>query len=204
MRVRNLFSIGVAVALMIVLRTPVQAQAGKATIDKLVQVFTHWSGSPKDTSAYVEASRYIDYTGMAQRSLTPAEWNKLSAEQKAQLAKTLRALIEQRYYTRWHKIFNKGKVIYESETASGGDTVVKTQLNVGKKVDQLEWRLDNGGTKVVSLSIGEADLLKKLSARLQGRLNKYGFDGLLTWLKGKANIGPSQEYEEASTNNSAH
>jgi ABC-type transporter MlaC component len=173
----------------------------KDTVSDLVQIFTSWSGNAKDRSAYVEAAKHIDYQGMAQRSLSPAEWSKLSAKERSEFTGTLRTLIEQRYYTRWHRIFAKGKLTFKGETTVGGDTLVKSDLLLGKKVDALEWRLDtvNGEHKVVSLAVGQSDLLKKLSARLQGRVEKVGFKGLLTWMQSKASIGPSDSYEEASS-----
>lgn len=178
-----------------------QAQTGRETIEKLVQVFTAGSGKPSNRQSYQEASQYIDYRGMAQRSLNADEWKKLSAPQKEEFTKDLRALIEERYYARWHKIFSKGKLAFTGETSQGGDALVNTKLTLGKKVDQLQWRLDCQGTerKVVSLSVGDSDLLKKLSSRLQGRLNKYGFTGLLVWMKNKANIAPTEATEEASS-----
>lgn len=174
------------------------AQAGKGTVDKLVQIFTSWSGSPSDHKVFAEAANYIDYTGMAERSLKSAEWSKLTPQQKSEFTNTLKTLIEERYYTRWHKIFAKGKLTHTGESNSGGDTIVKSNLVVGKKTDALAWRLDNNGSKVVSLSVGDSDLLQKLSSRLEGRLNKVGFPGLLTWMKGKANIGPSETYEASA------
>ena len=180
---------------------PASAQTGTETINRLVQIFTTWNGNAKDRSAYAKAARYIDYQGMAQRSISASEWNKLSATQKSDFANSLRSLIEERYYTRWHRIFNKGKLTYKGECNVGADTVVKSDLQLGKKVDALEWRLDTvgGEHRVVSLAVGQSDLLKKLSSRLQGRLDKVGFDGLLTWMTSKANIGPSENYEEASS-----
>jgi len=181
--------------------SPAQAQMPKDTVNSLVQIFTTWSGNARDRSTYTEAAKHIDYQGMAQRSLSPAEWSKLTAKQKSDFTGTLRTLIEQRYYTRWHRIFAKGKLTFKGESNAGGDTIVKSDLLLGKKVDSLEWRLDtvNGEHKVVSLAVGQSDLLKKLSARLQGRVAKVGFNGLLTWMKNKASIGPSDNYEEASS-----
>jgi ABC-type transporter MlaC component len=166
------------------------AGSGQATVEKLVNVFTSWSGNPSDKKGIADADRYIDYNVMAERSLSSAEWGKLNAAQKKQFVDTLRTLIEQRYYVRWHKIFSKGKLIYQGESKSSGDEVVKSQLTVGKKVDPLDWRLSND--KVISLSVGKSDLLKKLSTRLEGRLGKLGFNGLLAWMKNKANIHPDE------------
>ena len=191
----------IAAFCMVALSPQAYAQSGKATVEKLVQIFTSWSGNPADRKILSEAAAYIDYNGMAERSLKSAEWSKLSPQQRTEFAQTLKTLIEERYYTRWHRIFAKGKLAFQSESNSGGDVIVKSNLVIGKKTDALSWRLDNNGSKVVSLAVGDSDLLQKLSSRLEGRMAKVGFQGLLTWMKGKANIGPSDTYE-ASANES--
>lgn len=166
------------------------AQTGKSTVDRLVQIFSKWNGTTTDRQVYSEAAKYIDYTAMASRSLGAGEWNKLNAQQKTEFTNTLRTLIEERYYPRWHKIFNKGKVSYISENTSGHDTLVNTKLTVGHKTDPLVWRLETEGddTKVVSLSVENEDLLRKLSGRLNGKLSKYGFNGLMSWMKNKSHL----------------
>jgi ABC-type transporter MlaC component len=201
MRISPLIVATVFAATFAWLSAPVSAQTPKETVSSLVQTFTSWSGNVNDRSAYAEAAKLIDYQGMAQRSLSPAAWGKLSAKERSEFTGTLRTLIEQRYYTRWHRIFAKGKLTFTGETNVGSDTLVKSDLLLGKKTDTLEWRLDtvNGERKVVSLAVGQSDLLKKLSARLQGRVEKGGFNGLLTWMKSKANIGLNDNYEEASS-----
>jgi ABC-type transporter MlaC component len=178
-----------------------QAQTGKSTVDKVVQIFTMANSDSSNRQVNSDIEKYIDYRNMAQHSLGNDEWKKLSPAQKDQFTGTLRTLIEQRYYARWHRLFSKGKMTFVGETNSGADTTVKTNLTIGKKVDPLEWRLqpEGGQLKVISLAVGDADLLQKLTGRLQGRLNKYGFNGLLTWMKNKAKIGPNDKTEEAST-----
>ena len=178
---------------------PACAETGKETVDKLVQVFTTWKGNGPNKEAYDEAAKYIDYHAIAQRSLNTDEWKKLTPMQKDEFVKSLKALIEERYYIRWHKIFSKGSMAFVGEANSGGDTIVKTKLTLGKTIDPLEWRLNSSGNdhKVVSLDVNDSDLLKKLNGRLQGRFDKYGFNGLLGWMKDKANVGPNTQ--EAST-----
>jgi ABC-type transporter MlaC component len=183
---------------------PVAAQTGKSTVDKLVQTFTSWSGNANDRQTYNEAAKYIDFRGMAERSLKPEEWKKLNPSQKNDYTSTLKTLIEERYYTRWHRIFVKGHLSYRGETNVGADTVVKTELLLGKKVDVLSWTLDTQGgeRKVVSLAVGESDLLKKLSNRLEGKLNKMGFPRLLAWMRNKADIDTNEGAEQASSGTS--
>jgi hypothetical protein len=176
---------------------PALAESGTQVVQHVVQIFTTWNGSKSDTRMYTEASNYIDYMGMAERSLTSAEWKKLSAAQKGEFVKTMRTLIEQRYYVRWHKLFSKGKLSYLGENKSGDETTVKSQLTIGKKVDPLNWLLARD--KILSLSVGKSDLLTKLSTRLKGRLDKLGFNGLLTWMKNKANISPEESSDQATT-----
>jgi ABC-type transporter MlaC component len=183
-----------------------EAKQGKETIDKLVQLFKGWSGKSSDRQYYAQAAKYIDYQTMAQRSLSNGEWKKLTPQQKNEFVSTLRTLVEDRYYTRWHRIFSKGTLTYSGESVSNGDVIVQTQLTLGKKVDPLNWRLDKQGSdmKIVSLSVADADLLNKLSTRLTGRLNKYGFDGLLAWMKNKANIGPGDNSSEQASSGQSH
>lgn len=167
---------------------------GWQNVQKLVEVVSAWKGDKADPSVNRQAAKYIDYQSMAQRSLGDEQWAKLNAGQKSQFTATLRNLMEQRYYPRWHRIFVKAKLQHVSDTASGADTLVKTHMLVGKKSDELVWRLTGkGDPKVVSLAIGDKDLLTKLKVRLQDKLAKSNFASLLSWMQSKAKQQSSAE-----------
>ena len=74
---------------------------------------------------------------MSQRALGNSEWDKLDSGERKQFVTALRSLMERRYYPRWHHIFSKATVDYISETPSGSDTLVKTSVKLGKKVDSI-------------------------------------------------------------------
>lgn len=162
------------------------------SVQNIVNVF-----SASDTNSFKGASNYIDYDAMAQRSLGAAQWAQLNAKQKRDYTAALRVLMEQRYYPRWHRIFSKARLEYVSKSASGPDLLVKTNLVVGKKHDQMTWRLNDKSDKVVSLAIGEKDLLNQLTNRLQPKLKKSGFQAMLAWMQSHA------KGEEAATQTSS-
>jgi MlaC protein len=166
------------------------AQPGWTSVQKIVSIF-----SSPGAGTYTAAGNYIDYDAMSQRSLG-GEWSKLTAKQKHDYSSALRTLMEQRYYPRWHRIFSKSKVEYvsQSNAGAGGDLLVKTNVVVGKKHDAMTWRLNGHNDKVISLAIGEKDLLDRLTNRLQPRLKKGGFPSMLSWMQAhaKGEASPTQ------------
>ncbi len=123
---------------------------------------------------------------MSQRSLGTAQWSKLTVKQKRDYTAALKVLMEQRYYPRWHRIFSKAKMEYVSKSAAGSDLLVNTNLVVGKKRDAMTWRLNDRNDKVISLAIGQKDLLDRLTDRLQPKLKKSGFQSMLSWMQAHA------------------
>src|SRR5438552_4227782 len=81
-----------------------QIENGKQTVEHLVNLFSAWNGKKPDQRVYAEAAQNIDYELMACRSLGTAEWEKLTPTQRKEFTKTFQSLVEQRYYSRWHKI----------------------------------------------------------------------------------------------------
>ena len=166
---------------------PAFAQAGKPIIHDLVTLLSLWAGDEIGPNISTSAAKYIDYEGMAELAVGSSVWTKLPAGQRREFVITFRKLVEQRYYPRWHKIFSKGKLVYHDEVTVNGDTLVKTFLTVGKKEDLVIWRLHSahGELKIVSLSVADKDLLKRLRERFHRHLDKGGFDGMMAWLKDK-------------------
>jgi ABC-type transporter MlaC component len=164
-----------------------EAQSGKEAIQELVRLFTQWNGDEVDAGLSSKAAQHIDYAGMAAAALGGNHWEKLTASQKREFVTTFRKLVERRYYPRWHKLFRRGHLNYGSETASNGDVLVRTQLQVGRKTDRVVWRMRPAGAelKVVNLTVGEKDLVGRLSARFQRHMAKGGFHGMMAWLKDK-------------------
>lgn len=143
------------------------------------------------------ASTFIDYQEMSGRALGKKDWDTLSASQKREFAKSLQVLVERRYYPRWRKIFGKGKVRYIDESSVAGDTVVRTELVLGKKVEPLYWKLSErgGAVRVVSLSVSGKDLLDKLSQRIQSKRKKGqgNIDALIAWMRNAGDSGSTLE-----------
>lgn len=161
------------------------ADQGRQAVQELVTLFAAWDGDDVDQSISNAAARSIDYGTMAERVLGEPTWSRLTATQRREFLTTFRKVVEQRYYPRWHKLFYKGRLNYLSEAGADGDIFVKTVLVVGKKEDPVVWRLHGAGGdwKVVSLSVGDKDLLRRLSERFQRHLGKDGFDDMLSRLK---------------------
>ncbi|MBX9770691.1 MAG: ABC transporter substrate-binding protein [Candidatus Obscuribacterales bacterium] len=190
-------TINLLITLLILLSCtlPANAQTGTAVVEDLVTLFSGWSGDDDDHSIYEPAARHIDYQEMAETSVGQAQWNKLNATQKREFVSALRHLIENRYYPRWHHIFHKGKLTIVSETTTRNELWVKTLLSIGKKQSYVTWRLrrnDSGEPMVVSLTVGEKDLLTRMTVRFQKQIAKSGIEGLIAWLKDKLDIDPNE------------
>ncbi len=195
----------IAVAGLVCALTPASAQTGKNTVQELVTLFSAWSNKGKNADICDAAAKHIDYAGMAELSLTRSQWDKLSRDQKKELAASFRNLVEQRYYPRWHKTFLKGKLSFASEASTAGDTYVKTFLSTSKDDDTVIWRLHPSGNELVvlSLNVNGKDLLGRLSTRFQHQMEKHGFEGLLSWLKDKSDDEESDESSAADKRSTA-
>lgn len=155
------------------------------TIKQVAKLFAGWNGKV-DRGVFKEAAGLIDYAEMSQIALG-AHWEKLKQQEQADFVQKFQGLVEERYYKRWHKIFAKGNLSFLADEHNG-DHQVKTILSVGKKHEMLIWTLSNksGRNKVISLCADEKDLLKRLSSRVQNRLQKDGFNKLIAWMKDEA------------------
>lgn len=188
---------------------PCQAQTGKNTVQELVTLFSAWSDKGRNKDICDAVARHIDYGGMAELSLTKAQWEKIGPTQRKELIASFKALVERRYYPRWHKTFLKGKLSFASEASTAGDTYVKTFLSTGDDEDTVIWRLHLKGSELVvlSLNVNGKDLLTRLSARFQRQMEKHGFEGLIAWLKEKSDDEDPDESSVAdkrSTAEAAH
>ena len=161
----------------------------RATSSSKITSKTAKATSKSAAKASVEPSNLIDYQEMSLRCLGKKDWDGLTVSQRSQFVASLKGLVEQRYYPRWHKIFGKGKVTFQEEVSQGGDIIVRTKLLLGKKEELLSWRVagPSGSQKIVSLSVSNSDLLERLKSRIKARQKKVGFDALLAWMKGHSN-----------------
>jgi len=192
---KSFFFILVLLMVLFLGGTAANAQTGKSVVQDLVTLFSGWSGDDDDRSIYEPAARRIDYQEMAETSIGQGQWNKLNATQKREFVSALRRLVENRYYPRWHNIFYKGKLTILSEVTTRNELSVKTLLSLGKKKSYVTWRMhrnSNGEPMVVSLTVGEKDLLTRMSVRFQKQIAKSGIDGLIVWLKEKLDIDPNE------------
>ena len=168
--------------------------AGWDTVQKLVKTF---KTAPLDDSkheskvaaaaSFPAAADLIDFNQIAMRSVGKSQWQTLSSAQKDDLTATIKALVQNRYYPRWQKIFGKGDVTYVSQSRNAGDIMVNTNLRLGHKDEPLVWQLsgDAQKPKVISLGVNDKDLLTKLSSRIQAHESKGGYKAMIAWLKGK-------------------
>jgi len=166
---------------------------GKATIDKVSNLFSVWNGTPNQ-GMFREAAQLIDYDEMSERALG-AHWNKLNPTERREFVQTLQHIIEDKYYKRWHKVFVKSDVSYKAESPVDGDLLVRTDLKTAKKQDQLVWRLSKrgGSYKVISISVNKKDLLDRLTTRLDQRLRKKDdFKQLLAWMRDEGDVEDTQ------------
>ena len=151
------------------------------SVEKLVLSFK------ADTFSQSGCAECIDFRQIAMRSVGSSQWQGMSAAQKQDLTATIQALVQNRYFPRWKKIFGKGDVTYVGQTRRGGDLLVATNLRLGEKDDKLIFQLTGAGLKVVSLTVNHNDLLTKLSRRVQSRQAKGGYAAMMAWLKSKGN-----------------
>lgn len=157
---------------------------GKSCVQKVVNLFSVWQGDDASPPFFKEVARVIDYEEMSERALG-THWDKLSPTERNEFSSTFRRLIEERYYKRWHRIFNSAKLAYKSEVPLDGDLYIKTLMTVGKKQDSVVWRLSSrsGSYKIINIAVNQKDLLQRLSDRLDQRMRKDTFKGVLTWMR---------------------
>jgi ABC-type transporter MlaC component len=171
---------------------------GKVVIQRLADLFVRWTSGANRAATFSEAAKYIDYKGMAEGALTPAQWNKMSADEKSRYTTAFRRLIEQRYYKRWNKIFQRSKLVFAGESRSEKDTYVKTLLvNKRGEDDTVIWRLQsrNGQPMLISLDVNGKDLLQRVGSRFQKQYDKSGANSLIQWIANKARAGDASEVE---------
>lgn len=188
----------VLILLTYFVRLPVHAEAGKQTVESLVDIFVRWTGSQSDKTSYAKAAEYIDYTNMSSRVLGQTRWQSLSNQQRNEFVSSFRKLIEQRYYPRWRKIFSKAKFSYVDESPANDDTLVKTQVKSADSVKPMTWTVNKSG-KVVSLRVGEKDLVIRASQRFKTKLSKCTFDQFLAWIKKEGNRASGGASEDSPT-----
>jgi ABC-type transporter MlaC component len=161
------------------------ASDGEQSVKNLVKVFAQAKDKAGTAKVYGEAARFIDYRAMSQLALGEARWQKLSNEQKSEFVADFRQLIEKRYYPRWQRIFAGSALTYVSEEESKGLILVKTKLNTADSAQLASWTLSrsSGSTKVVNLTVGTKDLIKRAAIRFDKKLAKASFEDFLAWLK---------------------
>jgi ABC-type transporter MlaC component len=168
--------------------TSAASDTPKETVSRLVTLFINWNGNNLDREFSNQAAQYIDYELMSCLVLGDDYWAKLSAAQRRDFITAFRKLVEQRYYLRWHRIFEHGKISYTGETNSSRQITVKTMITVNQEQDFVNWILypAQGSYKVVSLTTDHRDLLEILRPRFHKVILQRGFDGFMVWLNHKA------------------
>lgn len=180
---------------------PAKAQTGKEVIESLVRIFANLKGDDSnfDRTQLAEAAHYIDYRGMAERALGNKDWNKLTKLQKQIYLQSFKSLIERRYYGRWHKIFAHSQIVYRDEERNAGDVIVKTTMTTGKSAKDVVWTLAGEQAKVIDLTVEDHDILKRVHARFQRKIDGAGVPAFIAWLQKRS----KETFEEEETNLSA-
>ncbi|MBX9670997.1 MAG: ABC transporter substrate-binding protein [Candidatus Obscuribacterales bacterium] len=165
------------------------APEGASVVGQVTQLFSTWSPKTSNRVLLDRAATLIDYEMMSEAALGDY-WNKLTPDQRLEFVKTLRVLIEEKYYERWHKIFQKGQLKYRNERLSSGEMLLDSTLTVGKQQDSLIWRLKrkDGIYRVISIQVNEKDLVQQLSLRLERQTKKSDFKKLLAWMREDADV----------------
>jgi len=181
------FLLGSFIAFSVLSCPTALAASGKSPVETLISLF---SKSATDKVTLEQAAQYIDYQYMAAQSLGLANWDKLTNHQQSAYVSALQAVIEKRYYPRWHRIFSKSKVAYGIESAVGSgnnsESHINTDLTVGKSHENIDWTVRHIGAqaKVVNLSVNGKDILVRLGQRFQKKYAQGGFDKFIAWLQG--------------------
>ncbi len=157
---------------------------GKEVVDHLVTVFSMWNGNQLQTKLRIETARYIAYQLMAKESIGSINWEKLNNNQKYKYTANFEKMIESKFYPRWHKLFSKGKLVINNEIKVDDEIYVKSILKLNNESDEIIWKLKNidGELKLISLALGEKDLMNKLIHLIKKRYDKLGYDKFIKWL----------------------
>ncbi len=153
-------------------------QTGKETVEFLVNTFLIWNGEQNQDKLRMETANYIAYRQMAQESIGSLNWDKLSNAQKYQYTQLFEKLIEKKFYPRWHKLFNRGKITINNEIKVDDEIYVRSILQENDDSDEVTWKFKkiDGNLKLVSLALNKKDLMNKISHRLKKKYDKLGYD----------------------------
>lgn len=194
------------------LQTACIAEPGKQVVEQLVTLFSAYSAdNTSNRNIFSAATKYIDYPAMAQLMFKPEQWANLSPFEQRDISNSFRKLVENRYYKRWHKMFNRGKLTITHEAKAGRDIYVKSFLAMpgsDDEADSVIWRVRerNGNPVVVSINVNGKDLVARVGPRFQKALARKGSAGLVAWIRDKADdevgeLTDSEEYTELSNDN---
>lgn len=173
------------------------ADTGSQAVQDLATLFAAYSHEGPNQNILDAAAKRIDFPAMTEMVFKPAQWASLTPVEKREVTLAFRKLVEKRYYTRWHKMFNRGKLQIAGEAKAGPDTFVKTFLTEPgeDESDSVIWRTrsKNGDHVLVSMSVNGKDLVSRLSPRFQKALEKRGANGLVAWMKERATDGSADD-----------
>ncbi len=166
---------------------------GFDTVKRVVNIFSVWGGKEPNKNLLKELTYYIDYNEMAERSLGKY-WFDLTPLDRREYAFVFRKLVEDRYYSRWRKIFSRGKIEKIKEVDTSDSLYVKTAFRLGDKEDAIVWRLSKRSrpNKIVSITVDDKDLLTRMSIRVQKQMKKNGYKKLMAWMKDRADLEDSK------------
>lgn len=160
---------------------------GYSTVSRVVELFSVWTDDKLDKSIQSELNDYIDFAEMAERALG-SNWSKLDSARRQEFVAVFKKLVENKYYRRWRKVLSKGKLSKVSQVETKDSLYVKTKLTDDDDVDYLVFRLSKRSTKlkIISIAVGDKDLLTRISARVNKYAQKKGLDQLFEWMVDKA------------------
>jgi ABC-type transporter MlaC component len=182
-----------AISLSLAVTQPAKAQEGTAAVQRIISTVTAGGRRKTKVNLAKAMADKADYDTMAQHLFSPKQWQQMTIAERTGVTTSVRNILERRYYKRWHKLYSRSQVQYLGETPINGGIAVRTMLNDHSSSESVTWQLSkkNGKLLVTDLNVDGKDLVDGLRDKVQKRLRRQGYDGVVTWLKTRTQTASS-------------
>jgi len=193
--------LGIAVMAAVILLGAVSADTAwagpptdalKQTIDEVIKILEDPGlkklDKKKDRRVRLEevVGHRFNYAEMAKRTLGK-EWAKRSPEEQKEFVASFQTLLVNTYIGRIEN-YSGEKVQYLKETTDGDYAEVKTQIDTGKSIVPIDYKMHNnsGEWRVYDVVVEGTGLVQNYREQFRRIINKESFEALAQQLREKA------------------
>jgi len=162
----------------------------KQTIDEVIKILEDPGlkklDKKKDRRLEEVVGHRFNYAEMAKRTLGK-EWAKRSPEEQKEFVASFQTLLVNTYIGRIEN-YSGEKVQYLKETTDGDYAEVKTQIDTGKSIVPIDYKMHNnsGEWRVYDVVVEGTGLVQNYREQFRRIINKESFEALAQQLREKA------------------